>query len=179
MNCLLAGRPSGSTLGVARALLASAPQAPVTLMSDDTQGLLAVLDEPGLTGCEVLWADAASPATLDDALVHRRMLHGGPDVVVIAVDEASERDRALVAALVPRLSGAPLVLTGHGATILGPEAVALLHGSTDDDAAAEPAPIEIVAGDDPRAVLARAARLLREAPAHRAEAPLLRGHCAH
>ncbi len=174
MNCLLAGAPTGTTPGVARALLAAAPGAPLTLLSDDTEGLLRLLDEPGLSACEVLWADAANPATVDDALVHRRMLHGRPDVVVVVVD----RDTAwtLGGVLVPRLSGTPLVVTGEAAAALAPRVAADLRALTDGDG--EPPVHAIVPGDDPDAVVRRAAELVRTAPAP-PDAPLLSGHCAH
>jgi hypothetical protein len=179
VNCLLVGRPTGTTLDIAGALLAADPEAPVTLLSDDTEGLLDVLDRPGLTRCEVLWADAASPATVDDALVHRRMLHGPPDVVVIVVDEPSDSACAFATVLAPRLSGAPLVVTGHRAASVGSEVVALLPDAA-DEAGLAPRSLGIVAGHDPRAVLDRAAQLVREAPAPKAEpsGPLLHGHCA-
>jgi hypothetical protein len=179
VNCLLVGRPTGTTLGVAGALLAADPEAPVTLLSDDSEGLLAVLDRPGLTRCEVLWADAASPGTVDEALVHRRMLHGRLDVVVIVADDPSGSARAFATLLVPRLAGAPLVVTGHEAAAVGADVVALLDDAA-DGAGLAPRSLGIVVGDDHGAVLARAAQLVRRAPAPaEISAPLLHGHCAH
>jgi hypothetical protein len=181
MNCLLVGAPGGTTAGVARALVEAAPEHPVTLLSDDTDGMLRLLDEPGLGGCECLWADAATPATVDDALVHRRMLHGRPDVVVLVVDRAPEEGPsawALGRLLLPRLAGTPLVVTGPAAADLAPLVATTLQAAADD--AAVP-PYAVVPGDDPVEILHRAAELLRSlpAPAPDASAPLLAGHCGH
>lgn len=179
MNCLLAGAPAGTTLDVAAALLTADPGAPVTLLSDDTAGLLAVLDRPELTGSEVLWADPGSPATVDDALVHRRMLHGRPDVVVVVVDDQPDREWALGTILLPRLAGTPLLVTGAAAAALEPRLTALLGELADGDGHA-PA-CAVVPGTDPDAVLAEAARLVRATPVPEVDAgaPLLHGHCAH
>lgn len=160
MNCLLAGAPTGTAIGVARALLAASPGSPVTVLSDDTEGVLRVLDEPGLGGCEVLWADPATPATVDDALVYRRMLHGRPDVVVVVADgqPVGGDPWRFGGVLVPRLSGTPLVITGAAAAELEPRVVA-------DLAALDAAPPHVfVPGHDPGAVLHRAAELRRAAP---------------
>jgi hypothetical protein len=182
MNCLLVGAPGGTTAGVARAFVEAAPQQPVTLLSDDTDGMLKLLDEPGLGSCECLWADAAAPATVDDALVHRRMLHGRPDVVVLVVDRApgdGPSAWALCELLLPRLSGTPLVVTGLAAAAVAP-LVADTPAALADGDAAEP-PNAVVPGDDPAEVLHRAAELLRSAPAPQDDpaAPLLSGHCGH
>ncbi len=177
MNCLLAGAPTGTTIGVARALLAASPGAPVTVLSDDTAGLLRVLDQPGLEGCEALWADADVPATVDDALVHRRMLHGRPDVVVVVVDEAPPGGDAwrFGRVLVPRLSGAPLVVIDAAADGLGPRVAAELQALPAVPAHA------VVPGTDPEAVLRAAAELVPAAPLPLTDpaAPLLSGHCGH
>jgi hypothetical protein len=182
VNCLLAGAPAGTTLDMARVLLAADPAAPVTLLSDDTEGLLAVLDQPGLTRCEVLWADAASPATVDDALVHRRMLHGPPDVVIVVVDEqpgAGEAAWTLGAVLVPRLFGTPLVVTGSGVAALAPVVTAFLEGLADE--VGQALACVVVPGCDPDVVLRQAADLVRTSPAPQAVAagPPAHGHCAH
>ena len=182
MNCLLVGAPGGTTAGVARALLEGAPQQPVTVLSDDTDGMLRLLDEPGLGGCECLWADAAVPATVDDALVHRRMLHGRPDVVVVVVDRTpAEGSPAWTFGelLVPRLAGTPLVVTGRAAAAVAPDVEASLRTLSDDEVGVPPH--AVVPGDDPAEVLARAAELLRSLPAPSADAsaPLLTGHCGH
>lgn len=182
MNCLLAGYPAGTTLDVAAALLAASPGAPVTLLSDDTRALLAVLDRPELAGCEVLWADAAEPGTVDDALVHRRMLHGQPDVVVVVVDEeqlGGAHGWGLAAVLLPRLGGTPLLVVGAGAATHIPRLSALfrdLAGAGGADFACA-----FVAGTDTDAVLQQAALLVSTEPVAHAsvERPLLHGHCAH
>jgi hypothetical protein len=177
VNCLLAGAPTGTTIGVARALLAAFPGAPVTVLSDDTAGLLRLLDEPGLDGTEALWADAQVPATVDDALVHRRMLHGRPDVVVVVADEEPADGGAwrFGGVLAPRLSGTPLLVTGSAAAGLGARVAADLQALT-----AVP-PHAVVPGDDPEEVLRRAAELVHTAPLPPSDsaAPLLSGHCAH
>jgi hypothetical protein len=182
MNCLLAGAPTGTTVDLARALLAATPDAPLTLLSDDTDGMLRLLDEPGLGDCECLWADAASPASVDDALVHRRMLHGRPDVVVVVVDRTpAEGSPAWTFGelLVPRLSGTPLVVSGRAAAAIAPDVEATLRALADDDAGV---PLHaVVPGDDPTEVLTRAAELLRSLPTPSPDgsAPLLAGHCGH
>jgi hypothetical protein len=181
MNCLLVGAPGGTTAAVARAFVEAAPEQPVTLLSDDSDGLLRLLDEPGLGGCECLWADADAPATVDDALVHRRMLHGRPDVVVVVVDRTPADGSAAWTfgeLLIPRLSGTPLVVTGRAADAVAPDVEATLRALADDAAAP---PHAVVPGDDPSAVLTRAAELLRSlpAPCPDATAPLLAGHCGH
>ena len=177
MNCLLVGAPTGTTIGIARALLATSPGSPVTVLSDDTAGLLRFLDEPGIDGCEVLWADADVPGTVDDALVHRRLLHGRPDVVIVVADREPARGDAwrFGGVLAPRLSGTPLVITGAAAAELAPRVAADLAALS-----AVP-PHAVVAGDDPEAVLHRAAELVRIAPHSQSDpsAPLLSGHCAH
>jgi hypothetical protein len=177
VNCLVAGRPGGTALAVAGAFLAAAPEAPVTLLSDDTDGLLRAVEQPGLDRCEVLWADAAVPATLDDALVHRRMLHGRPDVVVVVIDR--ERGTGdLVAVLAPRLGGAPLLVTGDGAAARAQEISALLAELAVEQGSA---PVHVVVpGHDLDAVLRGATELVRSAPQPAVPpAPLLSGHCAH
>lgn len=181
MNCLLVGAPGGATAGVARAFVEADPQHPLTLLSDDTDGMLRLLDEPGLGGCECLWADAEAPATVDDALVHRRMLHGRPDVVVLVVDRApgdGPSPWAFGELLLPRLSGTPLVVTGRAAGAVAPAVEATLRALAED--AAVP-PHAVVPGDDPAEVLHRTAELLRSAPAPQdgGAAPLLSGQCGH
>jgi hypothetical protein len=185
VNCLVAGSPAGTALELAAALLAADPEAPVTLLSDDTEGLLAVLDRPGLARCEVLWADAASPATVDDALVHRRMLHGRPDVVVVVVDELSADAAAggsawaMASVLAPRLSGTPLVVTGTGAAAVESALAALLDDLT--EATGQAPACAVVPGCDPDAVVGRATELVCRSPAPEAveSGPLVHGHCAH
>jgi hypothetical protein len=174
VNCLVAGRPHGAALAIAGAVLASVPDAPVTLMSDDTPGLLAALDRPELGGAEVLWADPSVPGTVDDALVHRRMLHGRPDVVVAVVD-AEQGAADLATVLAPRLGGTPLVLTGDGAAAAASAIRALL-----EEAGGEGTAPAVVPGHDAAAVLRVATDLVRRAvrPADD-PAPLLSGHCAH
>ena len=187
MNCLLAGVPAGTTLALAAAVLAADPEAPVTVLSDDTEGLLALLDRPGLGRCEVLWADGASPGTVDDALVHRRMLHGPPDVIVIVVDErptsgdAPTDDGAwsLGAVLAARAAGTPLLVTGTGVAAVEQPLLALLDRVADETGQA---PVCAVVRDSrPDAVLARAADLVRTSPAPQPvdAGPLVHGHCAH
>jgi hypothetical protein len=182
MNCLLVGAPTGTTVDLARALLAAAPEAPLTLLSDDTDGMLRLLDEPGLADCECLWADAAAPASVDNALVHRRMLHGRPDVVVVVVDRTPADGSpawTFGELLVPRLSGTPLVVAGRAADAVAPDVEATLQALADDDAGVPPH--AVVPGDEPTEVLTRAAELLRSlpAPVPDASAPLLAGHCGH
>jgi hypothetical protein len=182
MNCLLVGAPGGTTAGIARVLLEGDPQPPVTLLSDDTDGMLRLLDEPGLDGCECLWADATAPGTVDDALVHRRMLHGRPDVVVVVVDRTpAEGSPAWTFGelLVPRLAGTPLVVTGRAAVTVAPDVAATLRALADDEAGVPPH--AVVPGDDATEVLTRAAELLRSlpTPSPGASAPLLAGHCGH
>jgi hypothetical protein len=181
MNCLLVGAPDGTMAGVARAFVEVARRQPVTVLSQDTDGLLRLLDQPGLDGCECLWADADAPATVDDALVHRRMLHGRPDLAVLVVDRVPEEDGsawALGELLLPRLSGTPLVVTGRAAAAVAPDVEATLRALADD---AGVPPHAVVPGDDPTEVLTRATQLLRSlpAPAPDASAPLLAGHCGH
>ena len=181
MNCVVAGRPAGTTLAVAGALRSVTPAAPVTLLSDDTAGLLAALDRPELAGCEVLWADAAVPSTVDDALVHRRMLHGRPDVVLVVVDR-SPADGSTAwtfgELLAPRLAGTPLVVTGLAAAGLAGQVADVLRG-TDGDRA-EP-PHVVVPGDDAAEILRRTTEFLRSLPEPATEpaASLLAGHCGH
>lgn len=182
MNCLLVGDPGGTTVGIARAFVEAAPEQPVTLFSGDTDGMLRLLDDPGLSGCECLWADAASPGTVDDALVHRRMLHGRPDVVVVVADRTPADGSpawTLGELLVPRLSGTPLVVAGLAAATLAPLVDGTLRALADDDTAVPPS--AVVPGDDPVEILHRAAELLRSlpAPSPDASAPLLAGHCGH
>ena len=115
-------------------------------------------------------------ATVDDALVHRRMLHGRPDVVVAVVD-ADSAGGDLAEVLAPRLGITPLVLAGDGAAAAEPAVRALL-----EEAAGEGTPPdhEVVPGHDPDAVVRVAADLVRRAtPPAEASAPLLSGHCAH
>jgi hypothetical protein len=180
MNCVLVGAPTGATVELARALLAAAPDAPVTLLSDDTDGMLRLLDEPGLGDCECLWADAGSPASVDEALVHRRMLHGRPDVVVVVVDRTpADGSTAWTFGelLVPRLAGTPLVVTGRAAAAVAADVEATLRALSDD---AGVPPHAVVPGEDPAEVLARATELLRSLPAPSPDAaPLLAGHCGH
>ncbi|UOY02268.1 hypothetical protein [Blastococcus sp. PRF04-17] len=182
MNCLLVGNPGGTTADVARAVVEAAPEQPVTLLSDDTDGLLRLLGEPGLSGCECLWADPAVPATVDDALVHRRLLHGSPEVVVLVVDRTPEDGGsawALGELLVARLTRAPLLVTGLAAAALAPRVAAALSELTDDGAVRPPC--AVVPGNDPSEVLRRAADLLRSVavPRNDPATPLLSGHCGH
>lgn len=182
MNCLLAGAPGGTTTTVARAFLAAAPDAPLTVLSDDTAGMLGLLDEPGLGSCECLWAEAGRPETVDDALVHRRMLHGRPDVVVLAVDRHPADGGSawpLGELLAQRLSGTPLVVTGVAADAVAPLLTDALRSLADDGGVT--APHVVVPGDDPGTILRATADLLRSLPAPSAEpvAPLLAGHCGH
>ena len=165
MNCLLTGRPDGTTLAVARAFRAADPAAPVTLLSDDTDGLLRALQQPGLDRCEALWADAALLATVDDALVHRRMLHGQPDLVVVVADEERVAD-SLLAVLVPRLAGTPLVVTGDAAAALAPRLSAQLAALLDDGTVPRHA---VVPGQRPR----QSARQPRTSSAARRRRPPL------
>jgi hypothetical protein len=114
VNALLVGDPAGTAGRVAAELVAFAA-GPVTLVSQDTAGLLAALDQPELASCDVLWADPAQPGSCDDAVVHRQMLHGAPEGVVVAVDTADDPAWSLGAQLWRRLIGVPLLVTGPSA----------------------------------------------------------------
>jgi hypothetical protein len=111
VNALVVGAPLGAAGALARDLLALDAGAPVTVLSGDRAGLLAALERPGLS--EVLWADPAEPETCDDAVVHRQLLHGAPDVVVAAVDGPA--DWSLAERVARRLPGVPPAApAGHG-----------------------------------------------------------------
>ncbi|TFV56077.1 hypothetical protein E4P41_16260 [Geodermatophilus sp. DF01-2] len=171
MNALVTGAPAGTALAVARALTTAG--GPVTLVSSDTAGLLAALDAPGMTGVDVLWADPASPAGCDDAVVHRRLVHATPEALVLAVDDPAEF--ALGAALARRLPGVPWVVAGGTAAAVADAATALATELGEDTLWA------LVPGTDPSAVEHRLTDLREAAaarPAPLAAAPAL-GSCAH
>jgi hypothetical protein len=175
VNVLVIGAPLGAAGALARELPAGGESAPVTLLSSDRAGLLAALDRPGLP--EVVWADPAEPATCDDAVVHRQLLHGTPDAVVAAVDGPA--DWSLAEQVARRLPGVPLLLTGPGAGTVGGSFAALV-AELAELSGRDPLHA-VVADGDGTALRERLATLV--AAADRSPLPPAGhagpGHCAH
>lgn len=167
MNAVVVGAPLGAAGALARALAAAEPGAPVTLVSGDGPALLAALDEPGLG--EVLLVDHSVPATCDQALVHRQLLHGAPEVLVVGV-EGTDDGWALGELVAQRFPQVPLLVTGPGA-MAAADCVAALAAAR--EAEGLPPLTDVLPGVDPgevqhrlralsaagaRAALSRAAR---------------------
>lgn len=170
MNALVVGPPTEGALAVARML--NAAGGPLTLVSSDSDGLLAALDDPALAGVDVLWADPSSGESCDDAIVHRRMLHPAPDGVVLVIDDRA--DWALAAEIVRRLPDVPWVATGTGVASVADEVAAFRAGRDDGDLS------DVVPGAEPGVIGDRLAALRAEALSRPAPEVLPRtGTCCH
>lgn len=180
VNALVVGDPAGTAGAAAAELLAAGESSPVTLVSQDTAGLLAAVDDPALASCDVLWADPAQPGSCDDAVVHRQMLHGVPDGLVVAVDATDDPSWSLGSQLWRRLPGVPLLVTGPAAEGLRAR-LAELSAELERESGAEPS-WQIIPGTGSAPVLEHWAALTLAASDRPAPvAAVAFGHscCAH
>jgi hypothetical protein len=182
VDALLVGSPAGTAGRAAAELVAFAP-GPVTLVSQDSAGLLGALDRPDLASCDGLWADPAQLGSCDDAVVHRQLLHGAPEGEGegegVAVDIADDPAWSLGAQLWRRLIGVPLLVMGPSAD--GVRARLNDLGTELCWEAGEKLQWQLVSGAD-SAVLEHWLRLLAAAtdrPARVAAVPSRHGCCAH